>query len=165
MPSPADDRRGARRTARPSPPPPDARPPVPDDDDWRLNPRVAWATTLAVALVSLAVLILLFSGSGETAAPPPDFVTDPSAAPQVQRVDGTLVVVEQDRLVLQPFSGGADMEFTIEPEDRGNFDIAHLQSHSSVALPTRIHYERVGDRLLARYKEDAPANSHREAQE
>ena len=40
-----------------------------------------------------------------------------------------------------------------------NFDIAHLQSHSSVALPTRLYLERSGGRYFAVYKEDAPANS------
>lgn len=119
----------------------------------------------AAALVSLAVLIALFSGSSENAAPPPAYVTDTTAAPQVQRVDGTLTLVQEDRLVLEPFSGEAEMTFTILPEDLPNFDIAHMQSHSSVALPTRIYYERAGGRLVARYKEDAPANSRREAQE
>jgi hypothetical protein len=168
MPSPADDRRHTRRADRPPPPAggtagrprlDDRRPPS------RRNPRIVWAAVLGGALVSLAILIALFSGSSENTTPPPAFVTDTTAAPQVQRVDGTLSVVSEERLVLEPFSGGAEMEFTILPEDLPNFDIAHMQSHSSVALPTRIFYERSGDRLIAKYKEDAPANSRREAQE
>ena len=45
------------------------------------------------------------------------------------------------------------------PRDDRYFDLAHIQSHSSIALPTRIYFERDGDRYYARFKEDAPANS------
>ena len=33
-----------------------------------------------------------------------------------------------------------------------------MRSHSSVALPTRIYFERTGGRAFARYKDDAPVN-------
>jgi hypothetical protein len=54
---------------------------------------------------------------------------------------------------------GPEVEFVIADDDRANFDIAHMQSHSSVALPTRIYYEAEGDVRYARFKEDAPVNS------
>ena len=44
----------------------------------------------------------------------------------------------------------------------GNFDIAHLRSHSSIGLPTRIFYLEENGKRYAVYKVDAPANSRRE---
>lgn len=132
----------------------------------RLAAAGAILDLLVVVGIVVVGIVVLFSGSAEeTAGPPPEVQ---SAAEQggdssVKTVDGTLTVVEQDRLVLQPFEPGSDeMEFVIDSPDAGNFDIAHMQSHSSVALPTRIYYERDGDRLLAKYKEDAPVNSQQD---
>jgi hypothetical protein len=68
-------------------------------------------------------------------------------------------VVEETRLALRPADGSAEVNFTIRPEDVDNFDIAHLQSHSSVGIPTRIYYEEDGGTKYAVYKEDAPVNS------
>jgi hypothetical protein len=107
------------------------------------------------ALVIIAGLFLLFSGSSESTAEVPE-----ETLSQMQYADGTLSVVESDRLVMQPLEvGAAEMEFVIAEADLPNFDIAHMQSHSSVALPTRIYYEAQGDILYARYKEDAPVNT------
>lgn len=108
-----------------------------------------------VALLALIGLILLFGpgdDSGSTAV-------DTS---ELSKVDGTLVVVEDRRLVLRPFQpldGETEVAFTIREDDVQNFDLAHLQSHSAVALPTRIYYEKDGDTYYAVFKEDAPANS------
>lgn len=148
--------RNARRRRDDRPPPPSERSSSPP------SPKLRLFAVGALAVISLVVLAVLFSGSSESTKPPPAFVTDTTAAPQVQRVDGTLTEVSEQRLVLRPFSGEAEMEFVILPEDLPNFDIAHMLSHSSVALPTRIYYERDGDQLVAKYKEDAPANSRRE---
>lgn len=108
----------------------------------------------AAVLASLGLLLLFGPGGGEPNAPP--------NLNSLQHVDGTLVVVEERRLVLEPFEpvdGRTEIEFAIREEDARYFDIAHLRSHSSVALPTRLYYEKSGDGYFARYKEDAPANS------
>ena len=124
----------------------------------RRDTRIRLIAGGAIGLVAIVGLFLLFSGSSEETAAPPPAVAESET---IQHVDGTLTVVENERLVLKPFDGAPDeeMEFTISDPDLPNFDIAHMQSHSSVALPTRIYYEREGDRLMAKYKEDAPVNS------
>lgn len=122
------------------------------------RPRIIVAAV--IALVAVVGLVMLFSGSSEETAAPPPVVTNAAGESEIEYVDGTLTVVEEDRLALQPFDPAEpEMEFVIREADLPNFDIAHMQSHSSVALPTRIYYEEDGDTLLARYKEDAPANS------
>ena len=119
-----------------------------------------WLTAAAVALATFLAAVVWLFGSA-----PPE-LQRPTNVDSLPSVDGTLVVVESDRLVLEAFKpvGGEDeLEFTIRPQDRSHFDIAHLRSHSSIALPTRLFYEREGGSLFAVYKEDAPANSAREA--
>lgn len=119
--------------------------------------RIQIAVGGTAALLASAGLLLLFGpGGGEPNAPP--------NLSSMERVDGTLLVVEDRRLVLEPFEpldGREEVEFEIREEDTRYFDIAHLRSHSSVALPTRLYYEKSGGRYFARYKEDAPANSSR----
>ncbi len=129
------------------------------------RPRIIAASV--VGLVAVVGLFILFSGSAEETAAPPAAITNATAdgdgTTEVTFVDGTLTVVENTRLVLQPFdTAQEEMEFVIQEEDAPNFDIAHMQSHSSVALPTRIYYEREGDTLVAKYKEDAPVNSQQQ---
>lgn len=115
-----------------------------------------WRRNAALLGVAAACSALLFLFLGPTRAPEP-----PPGLSSMAFADGTLTVVEDDRLVLEPFAAGARgaLRFIIRPEDERYFDIAHVQSHSSVALPTRIYYERSGTRLYARFKEDAPVNS------
>ena len=105
-------------------------------------------------VVLLAGLFWLFRPGGEDAKAPVDVFKLPT-------VDGTLVVVEPPRLVLRPFKpvdGQSEIEFTIRDQDKGNFDIAHLRSHSSIGLPTRIFYFEEDGKRYAVYKVDAPAN-------
>ena len=105
--------------------------------------------------VVLMSVLYLFTGPGAAPDPPPDVGS-------LRHVDGTLVDVERRRLVMRPFrplDGRREVAFTIRPRDDRYFDLAHIQSHSSIALPTRIYYERAGGRYYARFKEDAPANS------
>ena len=100
---------------------------------------------LAGALVSIALVWLFSPGEHE-----------------VKALDGTLVVVEDRALTMEPFKpvdGRATVHFTIREQDVKYFDVAHLKSHSSIALPTRIYYVKSGEQYFARYKEDAPANS------
>ena len=126
-------------------------PPRPPEDDYQA-PRMKYLA-LAVAVMLAAVgLFALFGGDSNEPA-------RPASASGAQFMDGTLTVVEQDRLVMRSFQGSAEVAFTIRPEDAGAFDIAHLQSHSSVAIPTRIYYREEGDTKYALYKEDAPVNS------
>ena len=108
---------------------------------------------LAVCLAAVGLIVLFGGGSSEP--------SKPASAEDLPYIDGTLVVAEETRLVLRPSDGGAEVNFTIRSEDVGNFDIAHLQSHSSVGIPTRIYYEEDGGTKYAVYKEDAPVNSQR----
>ena len=108
---------------------------------------------LVVCLAAVGLILLFGGGSSEP--------SKPASAQDLPFVDGTLVVAEETQLVLRPSDGGAEITFTIRPQDVGNFDIAHLQSHSSVGIPTRIYYEEEGGTKYAIYKEDAPVNSQR----
>ncbi len=121
------------------------------DHDYR-PPRLRYLAAALVTLLVAAGLIMLFGGGSDEPA-------KPAAAEGLAYMDGTLTVVEQDRLVMRPATGAGEVTFVIRPEDAGNFDIAHLQSHSSVAIPTRIFYRDVGGIFYAVYKEDAPVNS------
>jgi len=110
-------------------------------------------------LVSAAALVGLWWLFGDPA-------TAPTRPPDLQsaRVDGTLSVVEAHRLVLKPLrpvGGRPTLSFVIRSRDSRHFDLAHLRSHSALGVPTRIYYRKAGARLLAVFKEDAPANSAR----
>lgn len=122
------------------------------------SPRVAaWSGTLAALF--LGVMLWLFGSAPPELERPVNIESLPS-------VDGTLLEVDSRKLVLEPFralDGKDEVTFRIRKADAGHFDIAHLRSHSSIALPTRLYYERDGDTYYAVYKEDAPANSRREA--
>jgi hypothetical protein len=126
------------------------------DDRARRRRRRAREAVALVAALACSGLLYLFLGPAAAPDPPSDLASLPF-------VDGTLTVVETDRLVLRPFEppGGGDgeIEFAIRAADSRYFDVAHMQSHSSVALPTRIYFERSAGRYVARFKEDAPANS------
>ena len=121
------------------------------------RPLVAGLTALAIGSVSL--IVWLFGPSPEEPKAPVNVASLPA-------VDGTLVVVDLPRLVLKsfrPLDGKTELEFTVREQDRENFDVAHLRSHSSIGLPTRIYYLQENGKLYAVFKEDAPANSRREA--
>jgi hypothetical protein len=120
--------------------------------------RIMFAAALVT--VVLGVVVWLFGST-------PDEVVRPAHIASLPSVDGTLLVVEPDRLVLDAFQSldnESEIEFTVRAGDRSHFDLAHLRSHSSIALPTRLYYEKVGSTYFAVYKEDAPANSTRSAE-
>jgi hypothetical protein len=122
------------------------------------RPRWLIPTAAVVTLILLGGLFWLFRPGGEDAKAPVDVFKLPT-------MDGTLVVVEPPRLVMKPFEpvdGKEEIEFTIREQDKGNFDVAHLRSHSAVGLPTRLYYLEEGGKYYAVYKTDAPANSRRE---
>ena len=133
-----------------APEPGQQRPDDPEDDYE--PPRAKYLIIAGVVLVACIGLVLLFGGGSSE----PD---RPAGVEDLAFADGTLTVVEQDRLVMRPFNGSTDLVFAVRPEDAGNFDIAHLQSHSSVGIPTRIFYREEGGTRYAVYKEDAPVNS------
>ena len=121
--------------------------------DARRGPsRVRLAIALALCLALLGVLLWLFSPGGEGPGLPANLSDLP-------RMDGTIVAVEDDQLVMEPFDGRAELTFLVRDADRGQFDFTHLRSHSAIGLPTRLFYRREGGRLYAVYKMDAPANS------
>lgn len=113
-----------------------------------------WTAGVGVLAIFVA-LFLLFRGES---APP----AAPVNVEDLPRVDGTLTAVEDDRLVMKPFEpldGKAELEFELREAYRKNFDLAHLRSHSAVAIPTRIYYRKDGEVYVAVYKTDAPANT------
>ena len=134
--------------------------PEPHEDDEPLRrpeddyepPRIKLLALGLVAVLAAVGLFALFGGDSNEPAAPADTASMPF-------IDGTLTVVEQDRLVMRPFDGQAEIEFAMTPQDAQNFDVAHLQSHSSVGIPTRIYYREQGGTKYAVYKEDAPVNS------
>ena len=128
--------------------------PPPEGDDYE-PPRMKYLAAALVTCLAAVGLILLFGGGSDEPA-------RPAAAEGLAYMDGTLTVVEQDRLVMKPFDGDREVTFVIRPADAGNFDLAHLQSHSVVAVPTRIYYRDEGGTLYGVYKEDAPVNSQQQ---
>jgi len=123
---------------------------------WRPGPDAK----VAALLVSAAALVGLWWLFGDPATAP----TRPPDLQSSARVDGTLSVVEAHRLVLKPLrpvGGRPTLSFVIRSRDSRHFDLAHLRSHSALGVPTRIYYRKAGARLLAVFKEDAPANSAR----
>jgi hypothetical protein len=119
--------------------------------------RVSISIGTALLVAFLGVVVWLFGAT-------PLEIERPANVASLPSVDGTLLVVEPDRLVLDAFTpvdGETEIEFAIREKDAAHFDLAHLRSHSSIALPTRLFYEREGDTYYAVYKEDAPANSSR----
>jgi hypothetical protein len=137
------------------PRPPEPPPPEPEYEP----PRMKY---LAAALAALLAAVGLFALFGGDSSEP----SKPTSAENLPFIDGTLTVVEQNRLVLKPFTpykGKSELNFVILPADQGNFDIAHLQSHSSVGIPTRLYFRDDRGTLYAVYKEDAPVNSQQQA--
>lgn len=114
---------------------------------------------LLIGIPLLALLLALgWLFSAEAQAPPA-----PANLADLPRVDGTLNVVEADRLVMtlfEPLDGKTEVEFVVPDKYAGNFDLAHLRSHSSVGIPTRIYYldQKQDGAYVAVYKDDAPAN-------
>jgi hypothetical protein len=127
---------------------------------WVRASRARQFTVVGITLAIFVALFLLFRGES---APP----AAPVNVEDLPRVDGTLMVVEDDRLVMRPFEpleGKSEIEFEMRDTYRKNFDFAHMRSHSSVGIPTRIYYRKDGEILVAVYKADAPANTGREDQ-
>ena len=118
---------------------------------------------LLIAVPVLALLLALgwlFSAEAQPPSAPADLADLP-------RADGTLSVVEADRMVMtlfEPLDGEDEKEFVVPEKYAGNFDLAHLRSHSSVGIPTRIYYldQQQDGAWVAVYKADAPANGSAE---
>jgi hypothetical protein len=72
------------------------------------------------------------------------------------QVDGLVVTVTPEQLVLRPSDGRANMTFAIRQTDRQNFDVFHLQQHAADGLPTRVTYVAEGGTLYALRADDAP---------
>lgn len=124
-------------------------------DDRPRPPRRTLLVTGVLGLLLVASVVWLFSGEGSEPQPPADVES-------YETVDGTLVAVEDDELTMEPFEAvdGKDrLVFVIRDADADQFDLAHLRSHSSIGLPTRLFYEEQDGTLYAVYKEDAPVNT------
>lgn len=127
-----------------------AEPPVRRVRPW----PVAIITAAVVLLVGVGAWLFAPSDLGEL-QPPPNLSS-------FEFVDGVVSEVALPTVTIEsytPLDGVSTITFGVRDGDLRYFDVVHLRAHSSIGLPTRIYYERDGDRLWAVYKEDAPANS------
>lgn len=118
------------------------------------RPSLRRAVGVMALSLFLSSSVWLFWSTAEEPEPP-------SNVADIMQVEGTLEVVEPDRLVLKPFEeqdGSDRLEFSIPDKYRENFEMAHLRSHSAVGIPIRIHYLDREDGLVAVYKTDPPTN-------
>ena len=99
---------------------------------------------LIAALLAVVAVVVLAGGGG-----------GPSEG-STGRVQGVLTEVTEGRLVLQPSEGGDPQEFAVRPEDVRALDLTHLQQHAADALPSIVHFEKVGDTRFAVRVDDAP---------
>lgn len=115
---------------------------------------VAVCTAAVTTLVGVGVWLFAPSDLGEL-QPPPDLAS-------YEFIDGVVSDVSLPTVTIEgyePLEGATSVSFGVRDGDLRYFDVVHLRAHSSIGLPTRIYYERDGERLWAVYKEDAPANS------
>ena len=108
-------------------------------------------TGFLVALLVVAGAIILATGGGSG-----DSGSDDGRAGGAQQVDGLVLEVTSERLVLRPSAGGDPMEFTIRAVDQPSFDVFHLQQHAADGLPTRVTYLEDGSVKYALRADDAP---------
>jgi hypothetical protein len=100
------------------------------------------AAILAVLLAVTGLTLLLTQGGGD-------------AGPARGAVEGRLVVVNEEQLVLQPADGSEPMRFRLKPVTARQLDLFHLQDHMAQGLATIVTYEREGDTLYALSADDA----------
>jgi hypothetical protein len=98
---------------------------------------------LIAALLVLVGIVLLAGGSGG------------DAKPTTGRAEGVLTTVADDRLVLEPQTGGPAEEFTVRPENRRDLDMFHLRQHAADRLPSIVHYEESDGTKYALRVDDA----------
>lgn len=101
------------------------------------------AAVLAILLAVTAGVLLTSGGSGGGGEPDVDMVT------------GVLTQVADERLVLRPNDGRAELTFQVRPEDARRLDLFHLQEHSSRGLSTIVTYEQDGATMYATRADDA----------
>lgn len=141
---------------RPVSTPPDMQPVALDTPPHRrTRPWLVGVVTAALAvLVGVGGWLFAPSDLGEL-QPPPDLAS-------YEFIDGVVSDVSLPTVTIEgyePLEGATSVTFGVRDGDLRYFDVVHLRAHSSIGLPTRIYYERDGERLWAVYKEDAPANS------
>ena len=130
-------------------------PPTEDPAARQPLSRRMWIITGVLTLLLVASVVWLFSGEGSQPEPPANVES-------FATIDGTLVEIDDNLLTMEPFEpldGKKTLKFVIRPKDADQFDLAHLRSHSSIGLPTRIFYEEDDGTLYAVFKEDAPVNT------
>jgi hypothetical protein len=111
-----------------------------------------------IRLAALMLVLLVATGAVLFATQGGSDSESGSASGSQQQVDGIVMSVTPDRLVLRPATAGAqDMTFEIRPVDRDRFDVFHLQQHAADGLATRVTYTQEGATLYAVSAIDAPA--------
>jgi hypothetical protein len=82
------------------------------------------------------LLVLLFAAA---CGDEPEQVSDRGT------LDGILTSVTDEEIVVQPLEGSTPLHFAVRPIDARRLDLLHLRLHASQRLPSRVHYEEVGD--------------------
>ena len=104
---------------------------------------------MVVLLVATGAVLFATKGGSDSSS-------ERASGSQLQ-VDGIVMEVTPDRLVLRPTApAGEDMTFAIRQVDRKAFDVFHLQQHAADGLATRVTYVKDGDATYALSAIDAP---------
>jgi hypothetical protein len=101
------------------------------------------AAVLVALLLVTGVVLLVAQGEGG------------SDLPDRGSVEGRLLFVSEEKLVLQPADGSGEITFELRPIHARQLDLFHLQTHASDGLATIVEYERDGDTLYALSADDA----------
>ncbi len=113
-----------------------------------MPPRVA-ALVVGLLVLSVGILVAVTAGGGGDGG---GAVAAPVAARE--QADGVLTRVEEDELVLQPYTSAPPQRFVVRPEDRVALDLPHLRLHVRDGTPVRLFFEREGGAMLARGYQD-----------
>ena len=100
---------------------------------------------LAVLLLLTGIVVLATAGGSDGGGP----VTTKTA-------EGLLTEVSEQRLVLAPSDGSAQMTFEVRAQDARSIDFFHLEQHSADQLLSVVTYEQDGNRRYAVRVDDAP---------
>ena len=103
------------------------------------------AAILAVLLLVTGAVVLLTGGGGGS-----------GAAERLASIDGRILRVNAQELVLQPATGTEVERFALRPIDARTLDLAHLQTHAAQGLPSRVHFERDGSERHVVRVDDLP---------
>jgi hypothetical protein len=101
----------------------------------------------ALLLVAGVIMFATEGGSGSSGA---------KARAGEATIDGRVLSVTTEKLVLQPADGSPEISFDIRQIDLKRFDVFHLEQHAQQGLLTRVTFIRDKGKLYAVNALDAP---------